>query len=427
MCSIAGADNVIEVKRMLSVQKHRAPDGNKVVYDGKYAIGMGRLAIVDVTSSDLFPYEEDNLKLTFNGEIYNYIELRKELRSKGYKFRTASDTEVLLKSYKEWGHRCLDHFNGMFAFSIYDGKKIFFARDFAGEKPFYYTEKPFRFASEAKSLGKCKELPRAHCGIYNFKTIRIWEYWKPKKIKIKNPVRELEALLSDSIKLRTRSDVPYALYLSDGIDSNLIKTFHKFKYTFTYKKGNKKDFLKNAKKIYYHLDYPVKSFSPYGLWKLAKKASKRVKVVLSGEGADELFGGYIRYIPQEIYRQAQKKFPSYKKMFPYNKDVNQQGWDDFNGNLQELLRMGDRMASAWGIENRCPFLDKRIIEFAFSLTPEQKINLFETKIPLRALIKKRMPKYKDVEKKGLFIPVNKWIGSKQIYDKDDYLKFQLSL
>lgn len=424
MCSIAGNTTKYGVIKMLDIMKHRSPDTNGFFCDERFCIGMGRLSIIDLKSDNLCPRKEDSLVLSFNGEIYNYLELRKEI---GGKFETSSDTEVLLKAYKKWGIDCLDKLNGMFAFAIYDGKKIVLARDIAGEKPLYYTEKPFSFASEAKALeGDVKELLPAHYLVYDG-NITIKKWWNFKPIKIKDPEKELEALLEDSIRLRTRSDVPYGLYLSEGIDSTLISTFHNFAHIFTYDKDDKEDFMENAGKIYYHLDYPVKSFSPYGLWKLAREASKKIKVVLSGEGADELFGGYIRYVKPHFNYEAQKKFPSYKTMFEPAKSVNESCWEEFNGNLRELLRMGDRMASAWGIENRCPFLDRRIIEFAFSLSDEWKIKGMDTKIILRNILKKRKPDYKEIEKKGLYIPINEWIGSKQTYEKDDYLKWQQKL
>lgn len=420
---------------MLEIMKHRAPDGRKAVTDGNFTVGMGRLAIIDLESLNLFPYQENDLTLTFNGEIYNFFELRKELESLGFKFKTHSDTEVLLKGFSVWGKYCFDKLNGMFAFAVYDGRYIHLARDIAGEKPLYYAEKPFRFASEAKALNfNCLEFPPASYGIWDTKNdewakpIHKWWNFTPSFKDIRDPDKELEMLLSSSIRLRTRSDVPYGIYLSDGIDSNLISTFHPFRHKFTYR-GNsdkfKNNFLRNLKNIVWHLDYPVKSFSSFALWTLAYRArQKGVKVVLSGEGADELFGGYIRYLPDALCEQAQKKFPSYKTMFPYKKGLNEWCWEEFNGNLRELLRMGDRMASAWGVENRCPYLDRRIIEFAFSLTPEQKLDGFTTKVPLRKILKRMKPDYEDVEKKGLFVNVNKWIDSKAGFGKDDYLALQ---
>lgn len=431
MCSIAGSENFYTTKYMNLMMKHRAPDDEGYMGDEKFILGMGRLAIVDLKSGGLCPYVEDGGVLVFNGEIYNYKEIRKELQKRGRVFRTKSDTEVLFKAYKEWGVRCLDKLNGMFAFAIYDGRKVFFARDIAGEKPLYYRENSFRFASEAKALNwGCEELPPAHYGIYDFKTVKIKRYWELKKREIKpeEAEEELEWMIGDSIKLRTATEVPYALYYSGGIDSSLIATYHDFPYKFTYKdRDYKKEYLKNFKKILWHLDYPVNSFSPFGLWKLAEMASKKVKVVVSGEGADELFGGYVRYIAPHFNYNAQGAFPSYKTMFIPSESVQSAGWRDFNGNMQELLRMGDRMASAFGIENRCPFLDKRIIEFAYSLPDNLKINNLETKVILRRILEKRNPSYKHIEKKGLFIPVNRWIGSAETFSKVDYLKMQNSV
>ena len=428
MCSIAGSKTSDEVARMLGMMKHRAPDDEGIVNVGNMTMGMGRLSIIDLKSKGLCPYAEDGYALSFNGEIYNYLEIRKELAAKGWVFRTNSDTEVLLKSWREWGVKCLDKFNGMFAFAIYDGKKIFLARDIAGEKPLYYTAKPFRFASEAKALGfDCEEFPPASYGIYDFKNFVIKPYWtlKRRDINIKTAEEELEWLLEDSVKLRTRSDVPYGLYYSRGIDSSLLATFHDFRYKFTYRDADyAKEFKKIFPKILWHLDYPIDSFSPFGLWKLAEMASQKVKVVLSGEGADELFGGYARYVLPEFNYQARKQFPSYPSMFQPAMSVQESGWNEFNGNLRKLLRMGDRVSSAFGLENRCPFLDRRIIEFAFSLPNELKINGVETKVILQNILKRRNPSYRPIEKKGLYCSVNKWIGSKNVFDKTDYMELQ---
>ena len=130
MCSISGGTKE-EVEKMLSVMKHRAPDDSGIIDDGQFAIGMGRLKILDLDSPNVCPIIDGNLVLTFNGEIFNYVELREELIQLGYVFNTTSDSEVLLKAYKEWGEDCLDKLNGMFAFAIYDGKQVFLARDIA--------------------------------------------------------------------------------------------------------------------------------------------------------------------------------------------------------------------------------------------------------------------------------------------------------
>lgn len=414
---------------MLAVMKHRAPDDTGIVSDGEFSIGMGRLKILDLDSPNLCPIVDGNLVLTFNGEIYNYEELKEELTKLGHEFHTQSDSEVLLKAYKQWGTGCLDKLNGMFAFAIYDGQTIFLARDIAGEKPLYYRKSDFAFASEAKALGKCIEFPCAHYGIYKGIHLELHRYWFPpsteRDVDLATAIGELDVLLQSAVSLRTRAHVPYGLYYSGGIDSALISTYHNFEHQYTYedKSEYKTEFLQTFKRILWHLDYPVKTFSAFGLWKLAEEASKEVKVVLSGEGADELFGGYVRYVPNEFNRLARKEFPSYTGLFPY-KDMLR---EEFHGNMRELLRMGDRMAGAWGIENRCPFLDRRIIEFAMSLPIRFKIDGFKTKVVLRELLKRRNPSYRFEEKRGLYVSINKWLGERNQYGKGTYLAYQKKL
>lgn len=433
MCGIAGARTEEEVRKKLIKIAHRGPDDNGMLSLKGFVLGMVRLKIVDLESDGLCPYQEDNFACVFNGEIYNHNELRLELQTKGWVFRTRSDTEVLVKAYRQWGKQAIDRFNGMFAFAISDGNTILLARDIAGEKPLYYKEKSFEFASEAKALGfDCQELSPASYLIYDIKAERIIEskeYWVPRLrvIAPKTAVDELESLLNTSVLLRTRTDVPCGLYRSNGIDSTLLSTFHDFEHQFTYTDGDKDEFIRIFPKILYHLDYPITSFSPYCLWKLAEMASKKVKVVISGEGADELFGGYVRYILPHFNHEARKQFPSYQSMFSPAESVGIAGWKEFRGNMRELLRQGDRMAAAFGMENRCPFLDKDVIEFAFSLPDNLKIQGTETKILLRRLLEKRLPSYTHIEKHGLTAPVNEWIGSNNGFGKDDYMKYQRNI
>lgn len=492
MCSISGTVNVNKsgvVDKMLAIQRHRAPDESGIYKDENIQLGMGRLSIIDLKSPGLAPYREDELVLSYNGEIYNYIELRKELIKCGWKFRTSSDTEVLMKAWRQWGVKMFDRLNGMFAFAIYDSKKkrLILARDISGEKPLYYYHQgnKFIFSSEAKALAEalklreqendfCEafqhcfhttlwknvlEVSPAHYLIFDIATNKkkIIEYWKfqPREINPRTAQEELEFLLEDAVKLRTRSDVPVGLYYSGGIDSSLINALHKFDYKFYFDdtKNWREDFFKQIRKIVHHLDFPVGSLSSYPLWKLAEKASGKVKVVLSGEGADEIFGGYVRYLPITREWELRKRYPSYGYVFgryypPYldgfanitarNKNIelvrelqrpyfemfsdpiNAMGFADFKLVMPSLLQMGDRMAGAFGLENRCPFLDKRVIEFGFSLPPELKINGLDQKVILRKILQKYgLSAPLRNEKKGLTIRFNQWFG-KNDWDRSIY-------
>lgn len=431
MCSIAGATKKEEVEKMLKLMKHRAPDDEGIVENGIF-LGMGRLAIIDLESKGLCPIEDDGMTLVFNGELYNYLEIREELKNLGYEFKTNCDSEVLLKAYEEWGKECLNKFNFMGAFAISDSSTIFLARDIAGEKPLYFRLNPFAFASEAKVFkSNCQELPNAHYAIYDIETetIQLYKWWEyPEEGTyqgtFEEAVTELDRLLSDSVKLRTKADVLYGLNFSSGIDSTLISTYHDFEYKFPYIDDDyEHEFKRVFPKILWHLDYPVKHFSAFGLWKLAEQASKKVKVTLGGEGADELFGGYVRYVSNEFNRLAQIEFPSYTAMFPYRNMMK----EEFYGNMQEELRMRDRMSSAFGLEHRTPFFDRRIIEFAISLPMKWKIDGFQTKVILRELLKRRKPDYQFEEKKGLFCSVNSWLGESNLFDKKTYLAYQEKL
>lgn len=450
MCAIAGASSREKVEGMLASMEHRAPDDSGIVETPGFFIGMGRLKIIDLVSEGLCPVVLDGLVLAFNGELYNYIELRDELIHHGHTFKTQGDSEVVLHAFQEWGPACVDRFNFMGAIAIDDGDFIHLFRDIAGEKPLYVcggtrevdggvnekhgekhggTGTTFCFASEYKALKfRGTEFPPASYGVFNKRsgTFNITRWWHPQPVAIQeDPVEQLDKLLASSVQLRTRADVMYGLYSSGGIDSSLLRSYHEFKWQFKYHDDNyRSEFLEIFPKILWHLDGPVKTFSPFGLWKLAEEASKKVKVVLSGEGADELFGGYVRYIPNEFNRKAREVFPSYEALFPYRDMLS----EEFNGNMRELLRMGDRMAAAFGIENRCPFLDRRIIEFALCLPMEWKIKGFETKVILRELIKRRLPDYQFEEKKGLFCSVNEWLGvPEEGFGKATYSLYQDSL
>ena len=508
MCGIAGYLGTRSgvINKMLASINHRGPDSSNIFTKDNFSIGMNRLKIIDLKSDNLCLHKFKQYTLAYNGEIYNFKELKKELILKKYKFETKSDTEVVLKSFDCWGTDCFKKFNGMFALAIYDDnkKKIILARDISGEKPLYYfyNGSEFAFSSEAKAFKGNFELHKLKKNLEFFNKFQFFlnetpwkevnalepanfisfclknkkiemkeEYWKFKqrKIYIKDAYEELDYLIKDSVKLRTNCDVNYGLYYSGGLDSAIISKYHKFKYKYFFDKNLnwKREFNKDIKKIVWHLDFPVGSFSSFPLWTLAKMASKEVKVILSGEGADELFGGYIRYMPvaQEFY--LKKKYPSYKdylfkKFYKFDdyldsftaltsrnkndfefikskftkyKDqfedpINMMGYLDFKYTLPSLLQMGDRMSSAYSLENRCPYLDKRIIEFAFSLPPELKIKNNIQKILLRKIAKeKKLDKILKKEKEGLVVFFNQWHKSKS-WNRNlyfDYLKKLSSL
>lgn len=490
MCSIAGLVGMTGVERMIEVQKHRAPDEHGFFKDGPLEMGMGRLKIIDLVSPGLAPFRDDRHVLAYNGEIYNYLELKKELEAKGVRFRTTGDTEVLLAAWREWGTAMFDRLNGMFAFAIYDivGKRLTLARDIAGEKPLYVWRKGerFAFASEAKALHAVLDLaprddgfyrafqhvhretlwdgveafPPAHVATFDVATgaYEVRPYWqfRPRAIDRETAAEELEALLEDAVRLRTRSDVPYALYYSKGIDSSLIRALYPFPHEFYFDdtEDHKEDFYATVDRIAWHLDFPVGSLSCYPLWKLAERASKEVTVVVSGEGADEVFGGYVRYMPIAREYELRRRYPSYSYIFdkyqpsaldafarittrspdafelvrealrPYfamfEDPVNAMGFADFKLVMPSLLQMGDRMASAHSLENRCPFLDRRVIEFGFSLPPELKIDGLDQKVILRRILRKRgIEQPLRDEKKGLTITFNKWLGRKD-WDRSAY-------
>ena len=274
MCGIAGVvvsgDRVRPetLTRMRDALAHRGPDdaGTWVSPDGTVGLAHRRLSILDLSEAARQPMAEAGIRITFNGEVYNFQEVRAELKGLGHRFVTQSDTEVILKAYVQWGTGCLAQLNGMFAFGIYDARarQVFLARDRAGKKPLYYVDRPgyFAFASELKGLladetqpyrvdpdglnfyfaygyipgERCilkdvRKLPPAHAMKYDMGTGRteVWRYWTPPLPDAQGEtpdeeglVDELKGLLLDSVRLRMISDVPLGVLLSGGVDSSLV-------------------------------------------------------------------------------------------------------------------------------------------------------------------------------------------------------------
>ena len=508
MCAIAGIigkqrEQRIDAGRieaMIASIKHRGPDETGYYRTGGVQLAMARLQIIDLKSDGLCPIVEStpagDVVLLYNGEIYNYVEIAETLEAKGHRFRTRCDSEVLLKSYLEWGQDCLEKFNGMFAFVIADfvNDVLFAARDRAGEKPLYYAEtgSEFLIASEIKAIltqmaspelnltdefeafeymsGESTLFAGVKCLLPGHKLIykgirnglrgrRISEYWnvldKVSEINPSTAVDQLDELLHDSVRIRCRADVPIGLYLSGGIDSGLLAYIMEpeicyschFPYGDKYDElafaarmaedvgaehivvtGTKEDFEEKLQQIMFHLDMPVGSFSMFPLYLLAQKASERVKIVVSGEGADELFGGYVRYLVL-VREQGLFEVPELRNYKPFlqaylgsaldrfarlvnrgkvpdlavkaivahhfqqfDDVVHAMGYTEFKSLLVSLLQMQDRSAAAFGLENRTPFLDPRIIEFAFSLSADLKIQGSTLKWILRQVAERYLPR-----------------------------------
>jgi asparagine synthase (glutamine-hydrolysing) len=275
MCGIVGvaSHHVTTDRNWLSVgsaaMAHRGPDDHGLWWSQNGTVGLAqtRLAIIDLSPGGNQPMHDDanRLSIVFNGEIYNYLDLRDLLAAKGHKFHTQSDTEVVLAAYHEWGADCLAHLNGMFAIALYDGRRnfLFLARDRAGEKPLFYSEMAggLRFASELKGLladaafdrkidpvaldcylmmgyvpgDRCmlknaRKLPPAHALTYDLASgaLKIWRYWRPPDAPDGNAgdeealVDELEVLLADAVRRQLVADVPVGVLLSGGVDSSLV-------------------------------------------------------------------------------------------------------------------------------------------------------------------------------------------------------------
>ncbi|MFD1418575.1 asparagine synthase (glutamine-hydrolyzing) [Companilactobacillus keshanensis] len=368
MCGIVGFvdKNIAEkkpvIESMMDAIKHRGPNSSGELINGNVALGFRRLSIIDIKGGMQPIYNEDNSKaIIFNGEIYNYQIIREELKKGGHKFKTNTDTEVLLHGFEEWGIvELLKKIRGMFAFVIYDLETgdITGARDFFGIKPLYYYNRQgtFIFGSEIKSFLKQpnfkKELnkaalkpyltfqysalnetffknvfriPEGHYFTYKGGKLSIKKYWdmhfKENQLSFEETVKEIDDSLHDSVKAHSISDVSVGSLLSSGVDSSYITAILKPEHTYsidfdtnTYEEGSaakeladhlglkntrgivtRDEAIKAMPLIQYYMDEPDSNPSCVPLYFLTKLASKDVTVILSGEGADELFAGYANY------------------------------------------------------------------------------------------------------------------------------------
>jgi asparagine synthase (glutamine-hydrolysing) len=376
MCGFVGLYHLQEksidrdlLKTMADQLHHRGPDDEGVYVNDRIGFYHKRLSIIDLVSGHQ-PMTDDDYTIVFNGEIYNYLELRQRLIQLGHQFRTYSDTEVILKMYREFGEKCLEQLNGMFAFLIHDRtrQRLLAARDHFGIKPLYvfHDRDKVIFASEIKAilahpdvqaaadmeslqeyltfqfvLGEntlfkgIKKLLPGYYALYDLqkKTSELINYWEPNfKVDTHHTldffVYEIQRLLEDSVKIQLRSDVPLGAYLSGGMDSSIVcilaarqlegrlKTF-----TGAFREGiqfdetryaslvakysgaemysiypSEQDFIDLLPKLIYHMDEPVAGPGLFPQYMVSRLAAQNVKVVLGGQGGDEIFGGYTRYI-----------------------------------------------------------------------------------------------------------------------------------
>jgi asparagine synthase (glutamine-hydrolysing) len=392
MCGINGivsiTKNVMlvsEINKMNDMIIHRGPNDGGIYLDNhSVALGMRRLSIIDLEHGNQPIFNDDASKvIVFNGEIYNYLDLKSNLEAKGIKFSTSSDTEVILRMYEVFGKDCVKHLNGMFSFAIYDknDKSVFIARDRFGEKPLYYAPlgDQIVWASELKSIINLRPelkvisfdslqlflnlsyIPAPHTifeGVFKLKpgywmsidtrnlNILSQKYWdiepqidKP-SISYKDAEKQLNDLLFDSVQKRMISDVPVGVFLSGGVDSSIVAaimskvTDHKIK-TFTVGYKNKRydesdkaltvashlnsehfnclleydEVIEDIDKVVLNYDEPFGDPSCLPTYFLSRKTSQFVKVVLTGDGGDEVFAGYNKYLLHTYGRMYQKFVP----------------------------------------------------------------------------------------------------------------------
>jgi len=567
MCGIAGIIQVNSnnygiphLKKMTDTLTHRGPDGEGLWQNENRTVLLGhrRLCIIDLSEAAAQPMNYLNrYSLVHNGEIYNYIELKNELVQKGYSFRTQSDTEVIAAAYDHWNEECVEHFDGMFAFAIWDEEEqeLFAARDRFGEKPFfyYYDKEKFVFASEMKALWAVGIQRIANLKmLFNFITIGyvdnperpeetffenifklpsasrlyytpvsgeliIERYWdinpgfQDEKITTEEATEKFRHFFETSVKRRLRSDVTVGTSLSGGLDSSSIAAmshelqatsqnhqcftaifpgFEKDERHFSSQVANQfglqqhlvsitvEDLINDWESFLYHQEEPVGSASAFAQYKVFELAKQQdVTVLLDGQGADEILGGYHKYYKwywQELFQKRkllrsgeiaaarkigiQEKFGFKNIMASLLPDlasvilerqyllhalnhedlakefVKLQSKEAYyttpelshlNGllyfntcvhGLEELLRYADRNSMAHGREVRLPFLNHELVEFIFTLPPHFKIREGWTKWLLRESMAKRLPAEITWrrDKVGFEPPQKQWMQNKKL-------------
>lgn len=541
MCGFAGFTGYLEngkdvLTDMMNKIIHRGPDSAGQYIDDKAYMGFRRLSIIDLDNGSQPMFNENKkIVITFNGEIYNYQDLRKDLIEKGHIFANNSDTEVLIHAYEEYGEDMLNKLRGMFAFVIWDSEKetLFGARDFFGIKPFYYTvvDGNIIYGSEIKSIlahpaykkevndvalenyltfqysvlpetffkGVYKLMP-GHCFTFHNGEINIKRYWEPtfeadESKSLDEFVKEIDDAMHDSVEHHKISDVEVGSFLSSGVDSSYVAAVANVDKTFTVGFGedekyneigyakefskyiHKENFSKvispeeywnSLSKIQYHMDEPLADPAAVALFFVCQIASEKVKAVLSGEGADEIFGGYnIYHNPADmasyfkIPRPIRKAVGAVADKLPHKHGINYliRGSKDlderFIGNAYifsekerkdilsiktnapdamaitkpfydkvrdqdqvtqmqyidlhlwmtgDILLKADKMSMAHSLELRVPFLDRKVMELAEQIPVKDRVTETETKYAMRLAALQACPP-QTAKKKKLGFPV----------------------
>ncbi len=464
MCGFLITNYKIKINNYQSVLEHRGPDQFGFYDDNHLKILFNRLSIIDLNKRSNQPFKYKNFYIVFNGEVYNYLELKEELKKVGYKFITSSDTEVLLYSYLHWGKESLQKLEGMFAFAIYDtkNKKTFIARDRFGIKPLFYTitDSKFIIASEKKalfSLGLKKKINNASIknflinGVYQndnntfYENIfslepghyleilnnRInkskWFNFEPKVIKnlkFNDAKEKLNYLMNKAINYCLRSDKNISVAVSGGVDSSAMiyklienknsivtslvhwscddendeqnyakKLAQKLKKKILISHFTKKDFYNYLEKCMSFIEEPFGGLAVMSSMKTFENLKKkRIRVVLDGNGIDEILGGYMHHInayqtntldyniqpvqglkinfPLSIFKNK-KDFIKNKQFYikkKFNDPLKDSMYNDLTGSkLRRALLQQDHISMAYSIESRFPWLNNELVNFCFGL------------------------------------------------------------
>lgn len=512
-----------ELDVMLDSLSRRGPDDKGTLEFENCALGQTRLSIIDLSSGHQ-PMRDNkrNMAIAYNGEIYNYRELKKDLENRGYVFATNSDTEVIMKSYQEYGTECLGHLDGMFALAIWneEDRSLFLARDRFGKKPLYYAYDDrgnLLLASEIKALlasGRIKgeldpealdnylalmyvppwrtiyknvfALGPAECAVYKNGRLEKRKYWalnyKPLAISYADAKAETKRLLYEAVRKRLVADVEIGSFLSGGTDSTLItayaqelsgrplKTFSlgygervsELPYakeasrrigTDHYTLEADEKLLEELKKSLAYFDEPHADSSDFPQSILSKFAAGKVKVALSGDGADELFMGYGWYTRhrhlsfrahtfEKLFLDPFRGYLRYISIFSERERRNLLGGGGKAGrnfvppglaenslgpltriNLfdlsvylpGQLLAKIDRMGMMHSLEVRSPFLDHHLAEFVFNLPDEYKTDDRGYKVVLKDILSEIMPReFVYRRKQGFGAPVKDWLKTKEV-------------